>query len=83
MFTDEDIKNLTNYQLDVFKDVFMTKENGEKLEGKIDKIQTTLDGFAKTSKDNKQEIIVLNHRMKATENWTDKASPKLGIGFKH
>lgn len=77
--TIEEIEKLTEYQ----KNVFMTKEDGEKLEGKIDKIQTTLDGFAKTSTDNKQEITVLNHRMKATENWIDKASPKLGLEFKH
>lgn len=49
MITIDEIKKLTEYQ----KDVFMTKEDGKGLEDKIDKIQTTLDGFAKTSKDNK------------------------------
>lgn len=77
--TIEEIKKLTEYQ----KEVFVTKEDNKTLEDKIDKIQTTLDGFAKTSTDNKQEITVLNHRMKATENWIDKASSKLGLEFKH
>lgn len=83
MITDQDIKKLTDYQKEVFKDVFFTKEDGQRLEEKIDKVQTTVDVLVKDVKDLKQEKTVLNHCMKKTEDWIDQASPKLGLEFKH
>jgi hypothetical protein len=81
--TIQEIEALTEYQKNVFKDVFMTKEDGQKLEGKIDNIQTTLDGLAMQTKSNGQELAVLNNRMKRAEDWIDKASPKVGVKFEH
>jgi hypothetical protein len=47
MLNTEDIKKLTEYQIEVFKDVFLTKEDGKKLETKVDKVQTSLDAVLK------------------------------------
>lgn len=77
--TISEIEALTEYQ----KDVFMTKDDGNTLGTKLDKIQTTLDGFAKQSKDNSDEIKVLNKRMKSAEDWIDQTSLSLGQKFEH
>ena len=80
MLTSKDIENLTKYQLEVFKDVFVTKED---FDPKITKLQTSIDNMAKDIKDLKEDKVIVNHRMKNAENWIDKASPKLGLDFKH
>lgn len=81
--TIKEIEALTEYQKEVYKDVIMTKEDGKILELKIDKIQTTIDGITKLSKDNRDENIVLNKRMKSAEDWIDNASPKIGLKLEH
>lgn len=43
MLTDEDIKNLTEYQLKVFKRVFVTKDAFNRL---ISKLQSCVDKLA-------------------------------------
>jgi peptidoglycan hydrolase CwlO-like protein len=87
MLTPEDIKNLTKYQTEVFKDVFATKKDMdtgfEKLDKKIIKLQTSVDAIAKDNLSKSQEMPVLNSRIKEVENWVDKAAPKLGIKFVH
>ena len=69
MLDTHDIKKLTEYQLEVFKNVFMTKEDGKGLENKIDRMQPTIDGIAKMTHDNNQEIIVLNHKIQNGKPW--------------
>ncbi len=83
MITQKDIEALTKYQKEVFKDVFFTKEDGKKIESKIDKIQITADTLVKDAKDLKDDKLIMNHRMKKVEDWVDKASPKLGLKFEH
>jgi hypothetical protein len=83
MLSTEDIKNLTEYQLEVFKDVFLTKEDGQKMDVKIDRVQNSLDAVLKEKQTRDAEVIVLNHRIKKTEDWIDKAAPKLDIKFEH
>jgi len=83
MFTDDDIKKLTNYQLDVFKGVFVTKDDFVELKDGVNLLQTSVDNIAKDVKDLKEEKLIINNRMKNAEDWIDKASPKLGIEFKH
>lgn len=86
MITDEEIKKLTNYQLEVFKDVFVTKEDFEAVEGiktSVNTLQTSVDNIARDIKDLKGEKTVINYRMKNAEDWIDQASPKLGLEFKH
>ncbi|MFA6908425.1 MAG: hypothetical protein WC289_00895 [Patescibacteria group bacterium] len=78
----QDIKKLTDYQLNVYKEVFWTREEGKALDIKVDKIQSTLDAVLKDKGMRDTEITILNHRMMRTENFLHKASPKLGITFK-
>jgi hypothetical protein len=81
--TIQEMELLTEY----LKGTFWTKEEGRvlelKMESMLNKIQTSLDRFAIQSENNRQEITVLNNRMKTTEEWIDQASPKLGLEFKH
>ena len=83
MLTPEDIKNLTEYQ----KTVFATKEDfedvTEELKTSFSTLITSVDNIAKDVKILKDEKLVRNDRIKNLENWTDKASTKLGLDFKH
>jgi len=45
MIDTEDIKKLTKYLTEAFKEVFFTKEDWQKLELKVDKIETDLSAF--------------------------------------
>ena len=42
MLSTDDIKKLTDYQIEVFKDVFATKKDIKGLESKINNVQNTL-----------------------------------------
>ena len=83
MLDTKDIKKLTEYQLEVFKDVFLTKEDKKELKTDINRVQNSLDAVLKDKQTRDQEALVLNHRMKNTEDFLDKAAPKLGLEFKH
>jgi len=83
MLNIEDIKKLTKYQVEVFKDVFVTKDDFRKTDVKIDEIQISLDVVLNDKKTRDQEVAVLNYRMKKTEDFLDKAAPKLGLKFGH
>ena len=83
MIDTEDIKKLTKYLTEAFKDVFMTQEQGTKLEAKIDKIQNSLDAVLKDKKTRGGEVAVLNYRMKNAEDFIDKTAPKLGLKYEH
>ena len=79
MLTIEDIKKLTEYQ----KEVFVTKRDFEEFKGDFSKLQTSVDNMAKDVKDMKEDKVIINNRMKNAEDWIDKATPKLGLEFKH
>lgn len=83
MLTPKDIKNLTEFQKNVFatKDDLKVELNG--LESKINKVQTSLDAVLKEKVTNTQVRTVANRRIKELENWADKASVKINIEFKH
>lgn len=83
MLDTKDIEKLTKYQIEVFKDVFATKEDLKKTDAKIDKIQTSLDAVLKDKQARDGEVLVLNHRMKKAENLLDKVAPKLGLKYEH
>lgn len=83
MLDTEDIKKLTKYQIEVFKDVFATKEDLKKTDSKIDKIQTSLDAVLNDKQTRDQEVKVLNYRMKQAEGVLDKVAPKLGLKYEH
>lgn len=81
----KEMEDLTEHLKLVFIDVFMTKEDGKALElrldTKLDKIQNSLDLFARQNNINTGEIKILNKRMKSAEDWIDQASPKIGVIF--
>ena len=83
MLTTDEIKKLTEYQVEVFKDVFATKDDIKGLEIKINNVQTSLDIVLKDKKTFEQEQTVASHRIKDLEDWTDKAASKLNIRFEH
>ncbi len=81
MLTAKDISKLSDYLLVVFKDVFATKEDIKKLTDKFDKLQISVDAFAKSSKDNEQETQIYGHRVNRLETWTVEAGKKLELPF--
>ena len=83
MLDSEDIKKLTEYQLEVFKDVFMTKDDGKELGTGIDRVQNTLDVILKDKQIAEQEVNVLDQRMKKAEDWIDEVSPKVQVKYEH
>jgi len=80
MLSPQDIKKLTEAQIEAQKEIFYTKEDMDK---KFSKLQTSVDAFAKDKQTKDQEMPVLNRRIKDVEDWVDKAAPKLGIKFNH
>ena len=78
MLTPEDIKNLTEFQ----KTVFVTKADFAGLRQDFSKLQTSVMTFAKGTKDNADEIKVVNSRVTTTENWIKQAGPKIGLEYK-
>lgn len=82
MLSTDDIQKLTEYQKEVFKDVFFTKEDGQKLETKINNVQSTLDAVLKEKTTSEQDRTISNRRIKDLEGFADKAAPKLGLEFK-
>ncbi len=81
MLTAEDIKNLTEYQKEAFRDVFATKEDAKEIKDQISVIQTTLDAVILDNKNINDKNKVLDYRMENTENWIKKAAPKVGVEF--
>lgn len=83
MLTHEEIKNLTDYQLEVFKDAFVTKdefkEESEKLNKKVDLLTNAVDSFAKEALKNSQEITVMTNRMAKMEANLKRVADKVGV----
>ena len=83
MLDTKDIKKLTEYLLEAFKDVFATKEDIGDLKRDVSKLTGIVEKSLKDEKTNSDEILVLNSRVKNTEDWIDQAAPKVGVQFKH
>ena len=83
MLTTDEIKKLTEYQVEVFKDVFATKEDIKEIKTSLNTLQTSVNNLSKESLTNEDERRISNRRIKDLENWADKAAPKVGIAFDH
>lgn len=79
MFSIEQLKQLSDFLIKDFKDVFVTKEDITVLDTKIMGIQNSLDNMAKITLKNEQEILVMGERVNNHENWIKKASLTTGI----
>ena len=83
MLSADEIKKLTEYQVEVFKDVFATKEDIKEIKTSLNTLQTSVNNLSKESLTNEDERRISNRRIKDLENWADKAAPKVGIAFDH
>lgn len=86
MLTDADTTKLVNRIIEVQKDLFYTKPE---MDGKFDnlredfsKLQTAVASFASGTKENADEIKVVNNRVTNQENWIQKVAPKVGVEYK-
>jgi hypothetical protein len=90
MLTSDDIKKITQAQIEAQKEVFFTKDEMDakfysktEMDVKFSSIQTSVDAIAKDKQTKDQEMPVLNSRIKKTEDWIDKAAIKIGLEFRH
>ncbi|MEK7161301.1 MAG: hypothetical protein AAB729_01270 [Patescibacteria group bacterium] len=81
MLTPEDIKNLTDYQLEVFKGVFTTKEDFKELKDSFSTLTSAVDAFAKRADTYYQEMTVLVHKVERMEQWIKVVSEKIGVSY--
>lgn len=90
MITDEDTTKIVNKVIEVNKQLFYTKDemdNGldkrfESLHTDFSTLQVSVISFAKGTKDNADEIKVVNSRVTVHENWIKTAGSKIGLEFK-
>lgn len=81
MLTLEDIKKLTTYQIEVFKDVFATKEDFQGLKADFRSLQTSVDGIAVSYKKTGEELSAQTHRTDKMEEWIKPASAKIQVPY--
>jgi hypothetical protein len=83
MLTPEDIKNLTDYQIEAFKDIFVIKDDFNELTNKFDILQTSVDAYAKRADTYFQEMVVLAHKVDRHEKWFHLIAEKLDIKLEY
>ena len=83
MLSIEEIEKLTNYQVEVFKDVFVTKEDIKEIKTSLNVLQTSVVNLSTDKENATEEITTVNRRLKEAGNWIDKAAEKLDIKFQH
>jgi hypothetical protein len=79
MSQDINFKPLFDYLDEQFADVNGRLDNlqtGQRI------LQTSVDSFAKSYKDNTEEIQVINHRVGNQEAWIKQDAPKIGLEYK-
>lgn len=82
MFTTEQLKQLSNFLINEFKEVFATKADFKVLDDKISTLQNSVDGLAKLGSDNQDEVAALGGRVDNVKGWVKVAAPKLGLEYK-
>jgi hypothetical protein len=82
MLTTRDIKSLTKYLIEVFREEFATKQDIADLKRSFFNLQTSVDGIAKDNLKTNQEILALHNRAEKVETWIGQAGTKIGIEFK-
>lgn len=82
MFTIEQLKQLSDFLIHEFKEVFATKEDVQDLKEEIREIRTHVDNLAGLGKNNEDEITIMGNRVSHVEHWVVKAAPKIGLKYK-
>lgn len=78
MLTDEDIKKLIRAHAEVFP----TKDDFDEIRKDFSNLQTSVVSFAKGTKDNAEEIKVVNSRVTTQETWIKQVGTKIGLEYK-
>ena len=78
MLTSDDIKLL----IEAEKEVFPSKEDFEDLRKDFSKLQNAVSSFATGTKENADEIKVVNSRVTNQEEWIKQAADKIGVDYK-
>lgn len=76
----QDFSELLQYLDEKFTEV---NSKVDSLAVSMNTLQQSVDGLSKDKQVKTDEILILNHRVKSTEDWIDKASPQIGIKFEH
>ncbi len=83
MLTSEETKQLVQ----VFSEVFATKEDisvlEEKMEENASSILTAVDAYSKKADKFFQELLVLAHRVDRHEKWIHQIAEKLGVKLEY
>ncbi len=58
MLTTEEMKKLIKYQVEVFKDVFATKDDIKEVKKSLNTLQTSVDNLSLDKKTKEQEFVV-------------------------
>ena len=82
MLTSEDIKKIVQAHEEVFYTKTEMDGKFEELSKDYSKLQTSVTSFATGTKDNADDILVVNQRVTDHEVWIKKAVPKIGVDFK-
>ena len=83
MLTSEDIKNLTEYQKEIFATKNDIQELQRKIEQRMDTLTNAVDGFAKEALKNSQEITVLTNRVGRAEHHLQQIADKVNIKLEY
>ena len=71
MITPKDIKNLTDYQIVIFREIFVTKEEfKEHISEHIIPLKNAIDAVFKELQLLQQNSIIINHRLENLEKIT-------------
>jgi len=85
MITDEDTTKIVNKVIEANTRLFFDKyQMDEKFEGirkDFSDLQTSVVAFAKGTKDNAEEIKVVNSRVTTQETWIKQAGTKIGLEY--
>lgn len=79
MLTAEDIKNLTDYQKEAFKDTFATKNDMADVKAQLNVLTMAVDGFAKEMRGWREEKAATDHRLDTHDQWFKILADKVGV----
>lgn len=90
MITDEETTNIVNKVIEANKQLFYSKDEIDKelddrfdvVNNKLDKLYDSVISFAKSTRENGDEIKVINSRATEQETWIKKAADKVGVEYK-
>ena len=79
MLSAKDIEKIITAQKEIFYNKEDLDEKFEEQTASFSKLQTAVDGFAKTTKDAEQETMVFGHRVGRVEEWAKRAGDKIDL----